>query len=68
MKERGIMKKDYFEYCDAFIILTRQGVVLTSDDARLTPEEDDYLYVLTKHLTERKQSCRKVEIKFPEDW
>lgn len=45
--------KDYFEYCDAFVILTRQGVVLTSDDARLTLEEDQYLYELNKRLKER---------------
>lgn len=49
------MKKDYFKYCDAFIILTRQGVVLTSVDTRLTFEEDRYLNELNQRLIERKE-------------
>lgn len=49
------MKKDYFQYCDAFIILTRQGVVLTSDDARLTFDEDNYLSELNHRLMERRE-------------
>ena len=28
------------ELVDAYVILTRQGVVLASDDAKLTPGED----------------------------
>lgn len=39
---------------DAFIILTKQGVVLASDDTRLTPEEDRYLYQLNQELISRK--------------
>lgn len=47
------MKKDYFKYCDAFIILTRQGVVLTSLDTLITFEEDKYLMDLNHRLMER---------------
>ena len=46
--------KDYFKYCNAFVILTREGVVLTSDDTRITPEEDRYLQNLNRSLSERK--------------
>ena len=45
--------KDYFKYCNAFVILTREGVVLTSDDTRITPEEDRYLQNLNRRLSER---------------
>lgn len=40
---------------DAFIILTKQGVVLTSGDARLTQEEDRYLQELNRQLIKRKR-------------
>lgn len=40
---------------DAFIMLTKQGVVLASDDARINQEEDGYLYNLNKKLIERKE-------------
>ena len=40
---------------DAFIILTKQGVVLTSGDARLTQEEDRYLQGLSRQLIKRKR-------------
>lgn len=46
--------KDYFKYCNAFVILTREGVVLTSDDTRITLEEDRYLQNLNRRLSERK--------------
>lgn len=49
------MEEDYFEYCDAFVILTRQGVVLTSDDTLITFEEDAYLYKLNQRLMERRK-------------
>ena len=39
---------------DAFIILTKQGVVLASDDTKLTLEEDNYLHLLNKKLISRK--------------
>lgn len=55
LKERTRIKKDYFEYCDAFIILTRQGVVLTSDDTQITFEEDKYLTGLNHRLMERRK-------------
>ena len=47
--------KDYFDYCDAFVILTRQGVVLTSDDTRITHEEDTYMWELNQRIKERKE-------------
>ncbi len=40
---------------DAFIILTRQGVVLASEDARIMPGEDKFLYELNQKLIERKK-------------
>lgn len=52
---------DLFEICDAFIILTRQGVVLTSNDAKITLEEDSYLYDLCHKLIERKKKYEQFE-------
>lgn len=40
---------------DAFIILTKQGIVLASGDAQITPGEDRYLYELNQKLIERKR-------------
>lgn len=40
---------------DAFIILTKQGIVLASGDARIMPGEDRYLYELNQKLIERKR-------------
>lgn len=48
------MDKNYFEICDAFVILTRQGIVLTSDDCVLTPTEDAELYKINQKIKERK--------------
>lgn len=45
--------KSSCEMVDAFAILTKQGVVLLSDDARLTPAEDSYLYNLNRKFIER---------------
>lgn len=39
---------------DAFIILTKQGTVLASDDIKLTPEENKNLYSLNRKLISRK--------------
>lgn len=41
------------ELVDAFVILTRQGVVLASDDARLTPDEDRALREMNLRLIDR---------------
>ena len=41
------------ELVDAFVILTRQGVVLASDDARLTPGEDRELREMNLRLIDR---------------
>lgn len=46
-------KKSSCEIVDAFAILTRQGVALLSDDAKVTPAEDSYLYNLNMTLIER---------------
>ena len=40
---------------DAFVILTKQGTVLTSGDTRLTQEEDQYLQELNQRLIKRKR-------------
>ena len=42
-----------FEKYDALVILTRQGVVMTSNDAQLTFAEDDELYRLNIIIAER---------------
>ena len=41
------------ELVDAFVILTRQGVVLASDDARLTPDENRALREMNLRLIDR---------------
>lgn len=43
------------EQVDAFAILTRQGIVLLSDDAKVTSIEDSYLYELNQKLIQRKE-------------
>ena len=40
---------------DAFIILTKQGIVLASGDTRLTQEENRYLQELNQQLIKRKR-------------
>lgn len=40
------------ELVDAYVILTRQGVVLASDDAKLTPGEDRALREMNLRLIE----------------
>ena len=44
---------DPFENYDALVILTRQGCVMTSKDARLTFKEDRELHKLNKIIAER---------------
>ena len=41
------------ELVDAYVILTRQGVVLASDDAKLTPGEDRELREMNLRLIDR---------------
>lgn len=53
--ERKQIIKDLMKDSDAFIILTKQGVVLASDDARITQKEDKYLYSLNRRLIARKK-------------
>lgn len=45
--------KSTCEEADAFIVLTKQGIVLASDDAKLTPQEDSWLYNLNQVLIKR---------------
>lgn len=45
---------------DAFIILTKQGVVLTSNDTRITPQEDRHLQELNRQLIERKMKSEVI--------
>ena len=50
-----------FEKYDALVILTRQGVVMTSNDAQLTFAEDDELYRLNKIIAERTERMKREE-------
>ena len=46
---------DPFKNYDALIILTRQGTVMTSNDAKLTFDEDAELYKLGRVIATRKK-------------
>lgn len=50
-----------FENYDALVILTRQGCVMTSDDAQLTFDEDAQLYKLNKSIADR---TRKIHFEY----
>lgn len=52
---------DPFENYDALVILTRQGVVMTSNDAKLTFAEDAKLYRLNKIIAERTERMKSEE-------
>lgn len=54
----GKHKKSSCELVDAFAILTRQGVVLLSDDARLTPAEDDLLYAINQAMIRKENKLQ----------
>lgn len=64
-KGRGEMKKckncDPFENYDALVILTRQGCVMTSNDAQLTFDEDAQLYKLNKIIADRTKRVNEEE-------
>lgn len=47
--------------CDAFVVLAKQGIVLTSDDAKLTFAEDNALYNLNQKLMARKDNEKWME-------
>lgn len=49
---------DPFEDYDALVILTRQGLVMTSNDAQLTVEEDRTLCRLNKIIAERTERMK----------
>lgn len=53
---------DPFENYDALVILTRQGVVMTSTDAKLTFAEDAELYRLNKIIAERTKKANDKRI------
>lgn len=55
---------DPFENYDALVILTRQGVVMTSNDAQLTIDEDAQLYKLNKIIAERTERMTKYKEKY----
>mgnify|MGYP000262989830 CR=1 FL=1 len=55
---------DPFENYDALVILTRQGLVMTSNDAQLTIDEDAQLYKLNKIIAERTERMTKYKEKY----
>ena len=55
---------DPFENYDALVILTRQGVVMTSNDAQLTIDEDAQLYKLNKIIAERTERMTEYKEKY----
>lgn len=59
---------DPFECYDALVILTRQGVVMTSNDAQLTLKEDAKLYELNKIIADRTRRMREEEEKNKVRW
>lgn len=54
------MKNDevhsWYDLVDAFAILTRDGLVLLSADARVTPQEDMILRKINRNMIERSKS------------
>lgn len=54
------MKNDevhsWCDLVDAFAILTRDGLVLLSTDARVTPQEDMILRKINRNMIERRKS------------
>lgn len=59
---------DSFECYDALVILTRQGVVMTSNDAQLTLKEDAKLYELNKIIADRTRRMKEEEEKNKVRW
>lgn len=55
---------DPFENYDALVILTRQGGVMTSNDAQLTIDEDAQLYKLNKIIAERTERMTEYKEKY----
>lgn len=55
---------DPFENYDALVILTRQGLVMTSNDAQLTIDEDAQLYKLNKIIAERTERMTEYKEKY----
>ncbi len=51
----GKRKISSCEKVNAFAVLTKQGIVLLSDDARLTAAEDDLLYAINQNMKMRKE-------------
>lgn len=59
---------DPFENYDALVILTRQGCVMISNDAKLTFDEDMQLYKLNKIIADRTRRVNEAEKKAREQW
>ncbi len=47
--------KEVCKHVDAFAVLTKQGIVLLSDDAQIMPFEDSQLYNINQKMLERKR-------------
>lgn len=59
---------DPFENYDALVILTRQGCVMTSNDAQLTFDEDARLCKLNKSIADRTKRMNEAEKEAREQW
>lgn len=59
---------DPFEHYDALVILTRQGCVMTSNDAQLTFVEDAQLYKLNKVIADRTRRANEEEERARKQW
>ena len=59
---------DPFENYDALVILTRQGCVMTSNDAQLTFAEDAQLYKLNKVIADRTRRANEENERARKQW
>lgn len=59
---------DPFENYDALVILTRQGGVMTSKEARLTLDEDVQLYKLNKIIANRTKRVNEANESVQKQW
>ena len=59
---------DPFENYDALVILTRQGCVMTSKEARITLDEDVQLYKLNKIIANRTKRVNEANESVQKQW
>ena len=59
---------DPFENYDALVILTRQGCVMTSKEARITLDEDVQLYKLNKIIADRTKKVNEANESVQKQW